>query len=91
MKITEIRIHCISQGESKLRAFATVTFDDALVVHDFRVIDGSRGLFVGMPCRKTKQGEWQDIVFPIATPLADQLRESILRAYQDEMARPGVK
>lgn len=90
MKITDVRIHQVPASTGKLRAFASVTFDDALVVHDFRIIDGSHGLFIGMPSRKTKQGDWQDIVFPIATPLADHMRETILRAYHDELARPGI-
>ncbi|RCK78661.1 MAG: Protein of unknown function identified by role in sporulation (SpoVG) [Candidatus Ozemobacter sibiricus] len=89
MKVTDVRIHRVPPGRGPVRAFATITLDDELVIHDFRVVESARGLFVGMPCRKTKQGEWQDIVFAISTPLADHLRETILRAYHDEMAHPG--
>lgn len=90
MKITEVRIHRMPSGRGALRAFASITLDEALVIHDFRVLENDRGLFVGMPCRKTKQGDWQDIVFAISTPLADDLQQTILRAYRDEAARPGV-
>ncbi|MBF0500888.1 MAG: septation protein SpoVG family protein [Candidatus Riflebacteria bacterium] len=88
MKITDIRIHLIRQPTSKLRAFASITIDDMLAIHDFRVIAGNRGLFVSVPSKKTQQGDFRDIVVPITSEADHLLCSQILRAYEDELARP---
>mgnify|MGYP002424678549 CR=1 FL=1 len=60
MQITDIRIRVVS-NESKMKAVASVTFDDSFVVHDIKVIEGERGFFIAMPSKKTHGDEYRDI------------------------------
>ena len=64
MQITDIRIRQISK-EGKMKAVVSVTFDNAFVVHDIKIIDGEKGLFIAMPSRKAADGEYRDIAHPI--------------------------
>lgn len=81
MTITDIRVRRLSQ-EGKLRAIVSVTFDDALAVHDIKVIQGQQGLFVSMPSRRCVSGEYRDIVHPINQQGRQMIEEKILQAYQ---------
>lgn len=80
MEITDIRVHKI-ESEGKLRAVASVTFDDVFVVHDIKIIEGAGGLFIAMPARKTAGGELKDVAHPIVTSLRTEMSEKILEAY----------
>lgn len=75
------RIHRI-EGESKLKAFADVTFA-GVVVKGFSVVDGSKGLFVSMPRHQGKDGKWYDTVYPTTRELKAQLCEAVLTAYKE--------
>ncbi len=81
MDITDIRIRKINL-DSKMKAIVSVTFDNALVVHDIKVIEGTDKLFVAMPSRKTPEGEYKDIAHPINSGMRDALEASILEKYQ---------
>ena len=81
MDITDIRIRKINQ-DSKMKAIVSVTFDNSLVVHDIKVIEGADKLFVAMPSRKTPEGEYKDIAHPINTDMRRNLEHSILEKYQ---------
>lgn len=81
MDITDIRIRKINL-DSKMKAIVSVTFDNALVVHDIKVIEGADKLFVAMPSRKTPEGEYKDIAHPINSGMRDALENSILEKYQ---------
>ena len=81
MEITDVRVRKIT-SEGKLRAYATITFDDQFVIHNLKVIDGKSGLFVAMPSRKTKNGEFKDVAHPISSEFRAVLQESILEAYE---------
>lgn len=81
MDITDIRIRKINL-DSKMKAIVSVTFDNALVVHDIKVIEGADKLFVAMPSRKTPEGEYKDIAHPINSNMRDALEASILDKYQ---------
>lgn len=81
MDITDIRIRKINV-DSKMKAIVSVTFDNALVVHDIKVIEGNDKLFVAMPSRKTPEGEYKDIAHPINSVMRDSLENSILEKYQ---------
>ncbi len=83
MKITEVRIRTVS-GESKLKAYATVTFDNEFVVHNIKIIESKNGLFIAMPARLTANNEYKDIVHPINSPFRNKLQEEILEAYSKE-------
>jgi stage V sporulation protein G len=89
MDITDVRIRKIEQPEGKLRGVASITIDDAFVVHDIKVIQGDRGLFIAMPSRKTSEGDYRDIAHPINTHARDKIQTAILNAYEkseDELA-----
>ena len=81
MDITDIRIRKINV-DSKMKAIVSVTFDNCLVVHDIKVIEGADKLFVAMPSRKTPEGEYKDIAHPINTDMRESLEHSILEKYQ---------
>jgi stage V sporulation protein G len=80
MQITDIRIRKVN-SEGKLKAYVTVTFDDCFVVHNVKVIEGKTGVFIAMPSRKTKTGEYKDVAHPIHSDFRTMLQERILDAY----------
>lgn len=86
MEITDIRVKKIlteSSAESKMKAVVSVTFDDAFVVHDIKIIEGQEKLFTAMPSRKTQDGEFKDIAHPINREMRVKLEESILAEYRN--------
>ncbi|HIV85287.1 MAG TPA: septation regulator SpoVG [Candidatus Monoglobus merdigallinarum] len=83
MQITDIRIRKIN-ADGKMKAIVSVTFDNAFVVHDIKVIEGQEGrLFTAMPSRKTPDGEYKDIAHPINSETRTLLNESILTKYRE--------
>ncbi|WP_422479539.1 septation regulator SpoVG [Pleomorphochaeta sp. DL1XJH-081] len=82
MEITDVRVRKIT-SEGKLRAYATITFDNQFVIHNLKVIDGKSGLFVAMPSRKTKSGEFKDVAHPISSDFRAVMQDAILEAYED--------
>ena len=88
MEITDIRIKKVA-SEGKMKAVASVTFDNAFAVHDVKVIDGPEKLFVAMPSRRTPDGEYRDIAHPINSDMRNMLESKVLAAYdaiEDEPA-----
>ena len=81
MDITDIRVRKISL-DSKMKAVVSVTFDNSLVIHDIKVIEGNDKLFVAMPSRKTPEGEFKDIAHPINADMRDRLEHEIMKKYQ---------
>ena len=82
MEITEIKVKTIPEG-NKMKAVASVTFDNVFVVHDIKVIEGSNKLFVAMPSRKTPDGQFKDIAHPITSDMRGLLEEKILEKYNE--------
>ena len=88
MEITDIRIQKVA-SEGKMKAVASVTFDNAFAVHDVKVIEGPEKLFVAMPSRRTPDGEYRDIAHPINSDMRNMLESKVLAAYdaiEDEPA-----
>lgn len=85
MEITEVRIFPVN--EDKLKAYATVTFDDCFVVRDLKVINGNSGLFVAMPSKKRKDGTFKDIAHPLNNDFRTQIENAVLEAYEYEIDR----
>ena len=88
MEITDIRIKKVA-SEGKMKAVASVTFDNAFAVHDVKVIEGPEKLFVAMPSRRTPDGEYRDIAHPINSDMRNLLESKVLAAYdaiEDEPA-----
>lgn len=79
MNITDVRIRLKESG--KLKAIASITIDDAFVVHDIRVSEGEKGLFVAMPNKKYSDGEYRDVAHPIKKEIRDMLQDAILTKY----------
>ena len=80
MKITDIRVRKVAK-QGKMRAIVSVTFDNEFVVHDIKVIEGERGLFIAMPSKKSSDGEYRDIAHPINSEMRGVLQSAILEAY----------
>jgi len=80
MDITDIRIRRVN-GEGKLKAYVTVTFDECFVIHNVKVIEGKTGVFIAMPSRKTKTGEYKDIAHPISPEFRLLMQNAIVEAY----------
>ena len=88
MEITDIRIKKVA-SDGKMKAVASVTFDNAFAVHDVKVIEGPEKLFVAMPSRRTPDGEYRDIAHPINSDMRNMLESKVLAAYdaiEDEPA-----
>jgi stage V sporulation protein G len=88
MRISDVRVRIVKNDDSKLKAVASVTFDDCFVVHDIKVIEGTEGYFIAMPSRKTNDGEYKDIAHPIKTETREELIRIILNAFEEEKAKP---
>lgn len=89
MEITDIRIKKVA-GESKMKAVASVTFDNAFAVHDVKVIEGPEKLFVAMPSRRTPDGEYRDIAHPINSEMRQILESRVLAAYDAIEDEPEI-
>ena len=87
MTITDVRIRIVKKDESKLKAVASVTFDEWFVVHDIKVIDGTDGLFIAMPSRKTNEGVYKDIAHPIRQETRDEIIAAVFKAYEEELSK----
>ena len=90
MKITDIRVRKIN-AEGNLRGVVSVTFNNVFVVHDIKIIDGEKGLFIAMPSRKSGDGEYRDIAHPINTEFRTYMQETILAAYNKEVNKEMVE
>lgn len=71
-------------GEGKLKAFADIAIAELLLIKGLRIVDGKKGLFVGMPRRQGKDGQWYPTISPLSEEIKDQLNEIVLRAYQEQ-------
>ena len=82
MQITDVRVRKVTK-EGKMRAVVSITIDDVFVVHDIKVIEGEKGLFIAMPSRKAADGEYRDIAHPINSETRDKIQSLILEKYQE--------
>jgi len=92
MQITDVRIRRVAK-EGKLKAVVSITIDDEFVVHDIKVIEGEKGLFIAMPSKKALDGEYRDIAHPINSATRERIQSIILRRYDQvllEESIPGV-
>jgi stage V sporulation protein G len=80
MEITDIRVRKVIGG-GKPKAYVTVTFDDCFVVHNIKIIEGKTGVFIAMPSRKTRAGEYKDVAHPIHPEFRAELQKRILEKY----------
>ncbi len=85
MQITDVRIRQITK-EGKMKAIVSVTLDNEFVVHDIKVIDGDKGLFIAMPSRKSGENEFRDIAHPINSEVREKMQKVILEQYEKALA-----
>ena len=81
MNITDVRVRKVTK-EGKMKAVVSITIDNEFVVHDIKVIEGEKGLFIAMPSRKAADGEYRDIAHPINSVTRDRIQSLILEAYE---------
>ena len=84
MNITDVRIRKVEK-EGKMKAVVSITIDDEFVVHDIKVIDGEKGLFIAMPSRKASDGEYRDFAHPINSATRESIQNLILDKYKQEI------
>lgn len=81
MQITDVRVRKVAK-EGMMKAVVSITLDDEFVVHDIKVIEGEKGLFIAMPSRKASDGEYRDIAHPINSGTRDKIQQMILGKYE---------
>ena len=85
MQITDIRIRSVEK-EGKMKAVVSITIDDEFVVHDIKIIEGEKGMFIAMPSRKAADGEYRDIAHPINSETRERIQRLILEKYEETLA-----
>ena len=86
MQITDIRIRKVDK-DGKMKAVVSITIDDAFVVHDIKIIEGEKGLFIAMPSRKASDGEYRDIAHPINSGTREKIQSTILGKYEEALEK----
>jgi stage V sporulation protein G len=81
MQITDVRVRKIAK-EGKMKAVVSITIDNEFVIHDIKVIEGEKGLFIAMPSRKSSDGEYRDIAHPINSATRESIQKLILEKYE---------
>jgi stage V sporulation protein G len=81
MNITDVRVRKVTK-EGKMKAIVSITLDDEFVVHDIKVIEGEKGLFIAMPSRKSGNGEYRDVAHPINSDTREGIQKVILESYE---------
>ncbi len=87
MQITDVRVRKITK-EGKMKAVVSITLDNEFVVHDIKVIEGEKGLFIAMPSKKAADGEYRDIAHPINSDTREVIQQKILEGYEKALEEP---
>ena len=87
MNITDVRVRKMTK-EGKLKAVASFTIDDDFVIHDIKLVEGEKGLFIAMPSRKAADGEYRDIAHPINSDTRNTIQKLILEKYEQILLEP---
>lgn len=90
MNITDVRVRQVVK-EGKMKAVVSITIDNVFVVHDIKVIEGDKGLFIAMPSRKNAEGEYRDIAHPINSETREQIQKIILESYEKAVEENQVQ
>lgn len=87
MKITDVKIFAVN--EERLKAYVTITIEDCFVVRDLKIIQGPSGLFIAMPSKKRKDGQFRDIAHPLNQETRQMIEDSVFAAYESELKLLG--
>ncbi|SFL49849.1 SpoVG family protein [Halanaerobium salsuginis] len=90
MKITDVRVFPVNINGSMVKAYATVTFDESFVVRDMRIVEGKNGVFLSMPARRKRNGDFKDVCFPISAKLRDNLEKMVLEKFSDPLTEEVI-
>lgn len=90
MKVTNVRIKLINT-EGRLKAVGSITLDDSFVVHDVRVLEGEKGLFVAMPSKKMPNGMFRDIAHPINAETRSMIDTEVIKAYEEALTNEEIE
>lgn len=90
MNITDVRVRKVAK-EGKMKAVVSITIDEEFVVHDIKVIEGEKGLFIAMPSRKATDGEYRDIAHPINSDTRERIQKIILEKFSEAMAEEAME
>lgn len=85
MQITDVRVRRLN-GDGKMKAIVSITFDDEFVVHDIKVIEGQNGLFIAMPSRRMGDDDFRDIAHPLISETRNKIKDAVLDAYEKALA-----
>lgn len=85
MNITDVRIRKVEK-EGKMKAVVSITIDNEFAVHDIKIIEGEKGLFIAMPSRRNAEGEYRDVAHPINSEVRQRIQQLIMDKYEEEMA-----
>lgn len=80
MEVTDVRVRKFSK-EGKMKAVVSITLDEEFVIHDIKVIEGEKGLFIAMPSKKGLDGEYRDVAHPINTQIRERIQSAIMEGY----------
>ncbi len=89
MEVTDVRVRRLT-WVGKMRAIVSITLEDKFVIHDVRVIDGSNGLFVAMPSKRSPNGEFRDIAHPISAEAREIVQQAVIGAYKEAVEKTAV-
>lgn len=81
MQVTDVRVRRVEK-EGKMKAIVSITMDNEFVIHDIKVIEGEKGLFIAMPSRRSADGEYRDIAHPINSGTREMIQNTILEKYE---------
>ncbi|MCL2861453.1 MAG: SpoVG family protein [Firmicutes bacterium] len=93
MNITEVRVRLIKKDEAKIKGIASLTIDNCFVVHDIKILQGTREegtYFINMPCRKTPNGDYKDVVHPLNKETREMLSNLVLKEFEAEMQKAQI-
>lgn len=90
MEITDVRVRRVAK-DGKMKAVVSITIDNEFVVHDIKVIEGEKGMFIAMPSKKAADGEHRDIAHPINSGTRENIQKIILEAYEKALNEPETE
>ena len=90
MQITDVRVRKVTK-EGKMKAVVSIKFDDEFLVHDIKVIEGEKGMFIAMPSRRSVDNEYRDIAHPINPETRERIQKLILQKYEENGAHTSAE
>ncbi len=87
MQVTGVKVFTVARDDERLKAFATIIFDDCFIVRDLKIIDGTEGLFVAIPSKRRKDGQYKDVAHPLNNDMRELIESAVLIEYKEEVEK----